>query len=355
VHTLQKLHRGFLIPVLALVALLLWPGVSNATSGWYAEYFPNRHLTGAPAVVRHDEKIDFNWGAGSPDPLIPVDNFSARWTQTLHLEEGRYEFSVAADDGVRLFVDGRLIIDDWRNTAFTTRTATIDLGAGARTVRLEYYEATGNAAVRLTWERKPIPRPIGNIVTWLDHGTWAQIYRLAPDGTWQRMNPGGTGPINGGGRVKIDGLEVDRAYGDKGQPYRVEIWEQGRMLRSVGNIHAGQPEWRLYPYRDNVTPWGPGVAAPAPAPTPKPVTEPVTVVKPTTGTVVNAHSLNVRRGPGVSNPVVTAVRRGQTVELTGFRNASGTWVQIRAHGVTGWVNAYYIQSHVPVHSLAIAR
>jgi hypothetical protein len=361
VKDLKRLYQGFIISAVALVAVLLLPGMGNASSGWYAEYFANRNLSGAPVVVRQDEKIDFNWGTGSPAAQVPVDNFSARWTQTIHFEEGYYEFSVGADDGVRLFVDGKIVIDDWRDTAHTTRRSSIHVPAGPRTVRLEYYEATGQAAVRLTWERKAIVRPIGNIVTWAEPGTWVRVYRRMPDNTWQLMNPGGTGPIDASGRIKIDGLPVEFVYGNKGQPYRVEIWEQGRMLRSVGNTSAGQAEWLLFPFRDNFTPWGPPAAAPAPVPAPTPTPTPAPkpgqggTVQPYTGTVVNAAHLNVRRGPGPKTAAVTTVSRNQVVQLTGFRNANGTWIQIQANGVTGWVNAYYIRTNVAVHTLAVAR
>jgi hypothetical protein len=357
---LQKIRRGFMLALLALIVAVMLPTATHAQGGWYAEYFPNRHLSGAPTIVRTDANIDFNWGGGSPDPQIPVDHFSARWTQTLHFEEGNYEFTVAADDGVRLFVNGALVIDDWRETAFATRRGNIELGAGSHTVRLEYFEQTGEAAVRLSWERKEIRRLIGNIITHAEPGTWVRIYRRMPNGEWQYMNPGGTGPIDASGRIKIDGLPVEPFYGDRGQPYRVELWTQGRILRTVGDIDNGQPAFIVYPFRDNITPWGPPpiVAQPTPAPTVTPTPRPDdsgTVDRTYTGTLINARHLNVRRGPGVSYGVITTISRNQTVELTGYRNASATWIQIRANGVTGWVNAYYIRSNVSVRSLAIAR
>lgn len=357
VDHLQKIRRGFLIALMALMVAVMLPAATQASGGWYAEYFPNRHLSGAPTVVRTDANIDFNWGTGSPDPQIPVDNFSARWTQTLQLAEGNYEFTVSADDGVRLFVNGRLLIDDWRETAYATRRANIDLGAGAHTVRLEYFEQTSEAAVRLTWERREIPRLIGNIITVAEPGTWVRIYRLMPNGEWQYMNPGGTGPIDPSGRIKIDGLPVEPAYGDRGQPYRVELWTQGRILRTLGDLNRGQPEFRVYPFRDNVASWGPATVVtpqPTPTPTPRPDGGHV-IVKPYTGTLINAQHLNVRRGPGVNHGVVTTISRNQTVELTGYRNANATWIQIRANGVTGWVNAYYIRTHAPIRNLTVAR
>ncbi len=273
-NRLPKIRRNFVIALLTLIVAVMLPAATLASGGWYAEYFPNRDLSGAPAVVRTDPNLDFNWGAGSPDAQIPADNFSARWTQSLYLEEGQYEFNVTADDGVRLFVDGGLVINDWRESTNATRTGSIQLGAGTHTLRLEYFEQTGQAAVRLGWERKPIVRLIGNIITYAEPGTWVRIYRRMPNGEWQYMNPGGTGPIDASGRIKVDGLPVEPFYGDRGQPYRVELWTQGRILRTVGDTDNGQPEFIVYPSRDNVTPWGPPAATPQSTPTPSPTPRP---------------------------------------------------------------------------------
>lgn len=359
----RKIHRGFVIALLALMTAVTLPAVTHANGGWYAEYFPNRDLAGAPAVVRTDASVDFDWGGGSPDPLIPADNFSARWTQSLYFDEGLYEFTVTADDGVRLFVNGALVIDDWRVTPRTTRTGSILLSPGTHTVRLEYFEKDGAATVRLGWERKSLGRLIGNIVTFAEPGTWVRVYRRMPNGEWQYMTPGGVGPIDASGRIKIDGLPVEPFYGSRGQPYRVELWTQGQMLRSQGDTSRGQPEWLLYPYRDNVTKWGPETVVsvpptPTPVPTPAPTVKPDSggaVVQPTyTGRLINARHLNVRRGPGVGFGVVTTISRQDVVELTGYRNARGTWIEIRVNGVTGWVNAWYIAGDVAVRNMVVA-
>ena len=80
-------------------------------AGWFAEYFANPHLQGLPAVSRSEAAIDFNWGGGSPDSAIPVDYFSARWTQQINLSAGRYRFTTRTDDGVRLYVNNLLLLD----------------------------------------------------------------------------------------------------------------------------------------------------------------------------------------------------------------------------------------------------
>ena len=120
---------------------------------WRGEDFNNPTLTGIPAIIRNDPEINFDWGAGSPNPAIPVDNFSARWTRTLNFEAGTYRFRILADDGVRLWLNDQLILDDWRDGGAGEVSVDRLLTAGSHTVRLEYYEATGLARVRLWWDK----------------------------------------------------------------------------------------------------------------------------------------------------------------------------------------------------------
>jgi hypothetical protein len=117
---------------------------------WTGAYFNNTNLAGEPALVRGDAALDFNWGQGSPAPEIDRDFFSARWTGTFHFASGRYTFNTYSDDGVRLFIDDRLVIDSWRPMR-GYRSTSLNLSEGAHTVRLEYFERTGVALVRLSW------------------------------------------------------------------------------------------------------------------------------------------------------------------------------------------------------------
>lgn len=129
----------------------------GAGTGLRGAYFPNKDVWG-PAVVHAGEAVDFNWGTGSPDPAIPADNFSARWTgQVEAVEGGVYTFSTTSDDGVRLWVGdtgGASLIDNWTDHSPTTDVATVALAAGQKVdVRMEYYEAAGGATARLMWKR----------------------------------------------------------------------------------------------------------------------------------------------------------------------------------------------------------
>ena len=80
---------------------------------WKGEYYNNMELWGAPSLVRNDPAIDFNWGTGSPSDRIRPNDFSVRWTRTVYMDADRYRFNARMDDGMRVFLDGNLIIDDW--------------------------------------------------------------------------------------------------------------------------------------------------------------------------------------------------------------------------------------------------
>jgi len=125
---------------------------SGAPGPWQAEYFDNADLLGKALLTQTQQELSFDWGLGAPDPALPADEFSARWTTRRAFESGRYTFSTYSDDGVRLYVDGRLVVDSWRPMK-GYRSATLDLAAGEHTVVLEYFEQGGIALVRLNWEK----------------------------------------------------------------------------------------------------------------------------------------------------------------------------------------------------------
>ncbi len=122
-------------------------------SDWRGEYYNNLGLGGNPVLVRNDVAINFDWGTGSPATGVPADNFSARWSRSLSFPAGSYRFYARVDDGVRLWIDGALVIDQWHDSAPTTYTADVNLTHGAHNVRMEYYERGGGALAQLAWER----------------------------------------------------------------------------------------------------------------------------------------------------------------------------------------------------------
>jgi len=125
----------------------------SVISAWRGEYYANPNLSGSPILVRDDAAIDFIWGSDSPVPDLPQDNFSIRWSRDWSFERGLYRFHLAVDDGARLWLDGRLIIDTWRDGDARELTADYALDEGPHHLQLEYFERTGHAEIGLWWDK----------------------------------------------------------------------------------------------------------------------------------------------------------------------------------------------------------
>ena len=130
-------------------------------NGLSATYYNNIDFTGT-TVTRVDPTIDFAWGTGSPAASIGADTFSARWTGQVEAQfTGTYTFYTVSDDGVRLWVNGQQIINNWTDHAPTENSGTIALTAGQRyDIRMEFYENGGGAIARLLWSSASIPKAV---------------------------------------------------------------------------------------------------------------------------------------------------------------------------------------------------
>jgi len=112
-------------------------------------------------LSRTESQIDFNWGdPGGPDPAVGDDIFSARWTGEVEAAfTETYTFYARADDGVRLWVDGRQLVDAWIDQSVTEYRGTIDLVAGnVYSLVMEYYENTVDAVAELRWSSPSTPK-----------------------------------------------------------------------------------------------------------------------------------------------------------------------------------------------------
>jgi hypothetical protein len=176
------------------VQIVVGPTATPARNAWRGEYFATRNLSGAPALVRSDSTLDFNWGRNAPASGIPADSFSVRWTRRLTFAEGTYRFRLTSDDGARLWIDGRPVIDQW--TDGSAREATIDLNlrAGDYDFRVEYYEHAGDARALLRWEKLTNPSyPEWRGEYWFDTGMSSRISLVrnehAVDFDWGSASP----------------------------------------------------------------------------------------------------------------------------------------------------------------------
>jgi hypothetical protein len=121
---------------------------------WIGEYFDNMELEGEPVLTKNTHVINYYWPTGeSPDELIPDDEFSIRWTTDINTLEGTYKFSTITDDGVRIWINNELIIDEWYDQpkGGGNYSATIELDEGEHPIKIEYYEHTKNAIIQFWW------------------------------------------------------------------------------------------------------------------------------------------------------------------------------------------------------------
>ncbi len=149
-----RLVRIALASMALVLAMALAPAITEAgpasapasdyVTGCTGQYFNNMSATGSPVLVRTDPAINFFWPEGtSPAPGINVSQYSVRWTCNINVPaDGTYTFTMVADDGMNLIVDGNLLIWAWYDQGPSTYSNPIYLAAGAHTVNVEYYNDT---------------------------------------------------------------------------------------------------------------------------------------------------------------------------------------------------------------------
>ncbi|MCB9004724.1 MAG: SH3 domain-containing protein [Ardenticatenaceae bacterium] len=308
-------------------ANLSWIQVNSGT--WKGEYFNNATLSGNPVLTRDDTQINFDWGSGSPATGINADNFSARWTRSLAFNAGTYRFSVFADDGVRLWVNGQQIINAWSDHTPQTFSSDITLSGSTIPIQLEYYEHGGGAKIQLSWSlvsSTPAPTPVPS------SGSGTVVSALLNVRTGPGINYTILGQLTHGQVVPLVGYRSADANWVMITWNNTQAWVSGKSAYLQANINISSlPVWN-----DGQT-------------TPSPTT--------TTGkaTVTNAAYLNMRSGPGVNNPVITVLTYGVTADMLG-RNATTTWVKLQlTDGRIGWVNLSYMTPTIPFSSLPISN
>jgi hypothetical protein len=151
---------GFLSQSVELDLTVTCPGLQG-------EYFNNPDLTAdptGPALTKTDPKIDFNWGLGSPaQEEINSDNFFIRWTGQIQIDHAEtYLFNIFTSDGVRLWIDGALVIDHWTQT---DELVSLEKGfpfsePRLYDIKIEYAENTGEALLQLIWSSPSVSRQV---------------------------------------------------------------------------------------------------------------------------------------------------------------------------------------------------
>ena len=133
---------------------LRMPSPLDSRSGLSGEYFDNIRLEGTPRLSRTDPRIDFRWTLSSPGRGIPFDWYSARWTGSLVAPpSGVRRIAIEANDGYRLYIDDAFVVDNWKKQSYGVRVADVSWTPGSsHRIRLEYFESSGNARLKLLWD-----------------------------------------------------------------------------------------------------------------------------------------------------------------------------------------------------------
>ncbi|MGN9844019.1 PA14 domain-containing protein [Nonomuraea sp. H19] len=155
-------HTGTAAIANGATKLTLPPGTATTLvidqQGLSATYFDNADLT-APKVTRIDPGVNFDWGMNAPDPAVSPDTFSVRWTGKVIADRAdTYTFITTSDDGVRLWVDGTLLVNNWTDHSKRDDSGQIALTAGAHDIKMEFYDSGYDAIAQLHWSSPNLPR-----------------------------------------------------------------------------------------------------------------------------------------------------------------------------------------------------
>lgn len=300
------------------------PGTGTPTTPgvWTGEYFNNAGLTGLPFATVNESTITRNWGAGAPLPGMVADNFSVRWMRTLNFDGAGYEIRVAADDGVRVYLDDIVYIDEWHLASGDTYTFTIQPSAGIHTIKVEYYEAFGLANIDFS-----LVRVGGNTPDPVNTGA----YLIVDTG---RLNVRNIPTVNGSDVLtKISDGETFAIVGRNAD----SSWWQINANGLIG--------WVSAPFVDAFNIAGVPITSNGQnAPT----------LPPTGYVVTTTANLNIRTGPSTAFERVGQIPNGTSAQVIG-RNATSTWWYVRYGTLNGWVSQAYapIQTNANVLSIPI--
>jgi len=151
------------IGIIIFFLIKLVTNIFGPQHGLLAYYYNNIHLKGQPVVKKIDKKINFVWGEKGPHPRIR-NNFSVRWEGSLKIDKDDiYTFYIKTDEGTRLFIDNKLIIDTWKEkNRLMTSLGKIRLDKGFHNIKLEYYFDQKFADIKILWSSQTFKKQVVN-------------------------------------------------------------------------------------------------------------------------------------------------------------------------------------------------
>ena len=381
-----KRNFFFMLVVVMLLAAVSRRDVKAADEKWRARYYNNTEARGDIQMSRDEKEIDHDWGDGSPGGGVRSDNFSARWTRTVYLNNSVYRFSATMDDGMRVWIDGALVIDEWQDSQVRTVFVDLPMTAGDHDIEVRYYEAGGKAVAKFTYQQTggaPSGPPSSGVGRWQGLyynnqylGGQAAFTRADSeiDFNWRLGSPWPTIPNDhfsvswsgqfdhSPGRYRFSVLTDDGVRLWVNNVLLIDEWQdnQSRTFEGTIDLPGGSVPLRLDYYENTgaaritldaqkIS----GATGPSPTPTPAPPPPGSSTLPPAGSAVVTARYLNLRSSPenaGQAN-MIGFVQAGQVVKLLG-RN--GGWVKVQLpNGWQGWVGGSYLASRTAINSLPV--
>jgi beta-glucosidase len=240
-----------------------WLTTPDGKPGLRGQYFKGTDLSGTPAVTRIDKNIEFDF-VRDPVPgfdpgAFKSDNFSARWTGFVTpAESGSYRIGVKIDDGFRLWIDGKLIGEDWSTHGIVTKLADVKMEKGRKyAIKLEYFQTTGDAIAQLLWTTDVTKTPIDDAVAAAKKSdVVVAVVGITSDLEGEEMNVQIEG-FQGGDRTSLDLPKEEEALLEAvertGKPLIIVLMNGSALSVNWANEHANAILEAWYPGEEGGT------------------------------------------------------------------------------------------------------
>jgi uncharacterized protein YgiM (DUF1202 family) len=314
-----------------IIGLFIEPDDSQANPNvatWYAEYYPNNVLDGKPVLTRSERELNYNWSNNAPAANLPDDQFSIRWTGSFDFEQGQWVFSAGADDGIRLWLDDNLLIDQWEASGtYIIHTAETQVSEGTHNIKVEYYDSQGLAGIDVKWQKATATDALENPSD-VKAKAKPETAPLSPSQQGYAIANVATGTLNVRNGPGIGYERIAQIY----------LYQRFPILGKNSSS-----SWYLIDLKDNRSGW---VAKRYIIVTNQTGSIPVVDVAPPaqfSGVAgVATANLNIRAAATASSDRLGTVPDG-TAFTVQARNATSAWYLTNYDGTPGWVYAPYVE------------
>ncbi|MFN8527532.1 MAG: SH3 domain-containing protein [Anaerolineae bacterium] len=344
------LGTAVLTALILLALTLTVQAQAQFGTGWNGQFFNTADLSGAVVYTQaFPTGLNVNWGTSSPAPgVVNADNWSARFESVQLFNQGTYEFVVASDDGVRVFIDNVLVLDRFVGRTLTTDRFQQTLTAGTHTLRVEFVDFIDQAALQFQWFQVSSDATTGTPGAG-GGGTGGVLTPGAPLAcsttcatvTGARGLALRTGPYVGASYITTlpggSTYTVTARNRDEGiyTWYQLQAgdgrtgWASGRYLQLNVDINLIPTAGSVFDQIDNASEYG-VLAAPRAV-------------------------MNIRRRPSNRTQRLGSLPWGAQVQVIGRTVQAGTarWYQIRYNGVVGWIDARWVSVYGEINAVPI--